>query len=272
MKQEQHNNQETTTVVFKQGFKFYSKHFNGLVEVLEEREDKNQLEVKITLPHGTTWHEEWNLQHTIWGFKSGDYFTKIDATPTQEQGKSMPHKIGDGRIVWEGETYVNEKSGRVLTARQFDEQSKANASQRNESFTLVQDEEALTFNGNESNCRADYEASKEPEETETFFDWCKNSYPYTQVNVAQRNKRGNPIAEMRFRWQTWTKDTDEPLESEWSQLKKDAMWHAAKYLVRQFEKFQKDDMVVKVFNEMNHKQKPTIITLDDARRILNNQT
>lgn len=82
-------------------------------------------------------------------------------------------------------------------------------------------------------------------------------------------KRGNPIARMRFRWQTYTKDTDEPMESEWEQLKNDAVKHAANYLIRQFNKFGKDDMIVKVFNEMNYKQKPTVITLQDAYKITN---
>jgi hypothetical protein len=79
--------------------------------------------------------------------------------------------------------------------------------------------------------------------------------------------KGNPIASMRFRWQTYSKDTDEPLESEWAQFKSDAIKCASRYLIRQFNKFQKDDMIVKVFNEMNYKQKPTIITLADAYKI-----
>ena len=29
----------------------------------------------------------------------------------------------------------------------------------------------------------------------------------------EETKKGNPIASMRFRWQTYTKDTDEPMES-----------------------------------------------------------
>lgn len=82
-------------------------------------------------------------------------------------------------------------------------------------------------------------------------------------------RRGNPIASNRFRWQTYTIDTDEPMESEWDATKQDAINHAAKYLIKQFNKFKKDDMVVKVFNEMNYKAKPTIITLQDAYRLTN---
>jgi hypothetical protein len=81
-------------------------------------------------------------------------------------------------------------------------------------------------------------------------------------------RKGNPIASMRFRWQTYSKDTDVPYESEWSQLKNDAIRQGARYLISQFEKFGKDDLVVKVFNEMNYKQKPTVITLEDARQII----
>lgn len=81
-------------------------------------------------------------------------------------------------------------------------------------------------------------------------------------------KKGNPIASMRFQWQTYTKDTDEPMESEWEQFKKDAIRQGAKYLIRCFNKWGKDDMVVKVFNCMNWKQEPTVITLQDAYKII----
>lgn len=82
-------------------------------------------------------------------------------------------------------------------------------------------------------------------------------------------RKGNPIATCRFRWQTYTKVEDYPLESEWEQFKSIAIMVAARYLIRQFNKFKKDDMIVKVFNEMNYKAKPTIITLDDAYRLTN---
>ena len=77
-------------------------------------------------------------------------------------------------------------------------------------------------------------------------------------------KKGNPIASMRFRWQTYTKDTDEPLESEWARTERDAIISAQSYLIRQYKKFGKDELVVKVFNEMNYKKPPFIITLQDA--------
>ena len=74
----------------------------------------------------------------------------------------------------------------------------------------------------------------------------------------------NPAAEFRFRFQTYTKDDDIPCESEWFQLKADAIRCGKRELVRQFTKFGKDDLIVKVFNEMNSKQQPIIITLEDA--------
>lgn len=83
-------------------------------------------------------------------------------------------------------------------------------------------------------------------------------------------RKGNPIASMRYRWQTYTKDTDLPCESEWEQLKQDAIYQGAKCLVKQNTKFGTDDLVVKVFNCMNHKEKPVVITLEFAKQILNN--
>ncbi len=88
------------------------------------------------------------------------------------------------------------------------------------------------------------------------------------MSYGEEKIKGNPIASMRFRWQTWSKHTDEPYESEWSQLKSDAIKQAARHLVYQYKKFGVDDMVVKIFNEMNYKQSPTVITLDDAYKIL----
>lgn len=85
---------------------------------------------------------------------------------------------------------------------------------------------------------------------------------------SEEKRKGNPIAANRFRWQTWTKDTDEPMESEWAQDKSEAIKQAARYLVREIKRFGKDDMVVKVFNEMNYKRPPTIITLEQAYKII----
>jgi hypothetical protein len=53
--------------------------FNGRVEVLEIDEPNNRLRVSLTKKNDTfnsNWNEDWNLQHTIWGFERGDYFVK----------------------------------------------------------------------------------------------------------------------------------------------------------------------------------------------------
>jgi hypothetical protein len=52
-------------------------------------------------------------------------------------------------------------------------------------FTLKQDGLTLIFEGDFSSCHNDYESSKEPNETETFFDWCKNSYPYKVAHLKE---------------------------------------------------------------------------------------
>lgn len=53
--------------------------FTGRVEVLEIDEPNNRLRVDLTKKNDTfnsNWNEDWNLQHTIWGFERGDYFVK----------------------------------------------------------------------------------------------------------------------------------------------------------------------------------------------------
>lgn len=77
-------------------------------------------------------------------------------------------------------------------------------------------------------------------------------------------RKGNPIASMRWRYQSYTKDTDEPCESEWAPTKANAIELAKWNLLREFKKFGKDDIVMKVYNEMNHKQPMIVITLDEV--------
>jgi len=53
--------------------------FTGRVEVLKIDEPNNRLRVGLTKKNETfnsNWNEDWNLQHTIWGFERGDYFIK----------------------------------------------------------------------------------------------------------------------------------------------------------------------------------------------------
>jgi hypothetical protein len=67
---------------FKPGMVFKSIHFKGDVTVTEVIEKDNNLKVTVHANQATetnvehSWDEEWNLQHTIWGFDSGDYHMK----------------------------------------------------------------------------------------------------------------------------------------------------------------------------------------------------
>lgn len=61
-------------MVLKVGMKFQSKWFNGTTEILAINEKTNILNVQISATgRPSIWTEEWNLQHTIWGFQRGDY-------------------------------------------------------------------------------------------------------------------------------------------------------------------------------------------------------
>lgn len=61
------------------GLKFKSKHFTMKAEVLSVDESNDNLSVLLTSVDGHVWVENhWVLQHTIWGFESGDYFTYPD--------------------------------------------------------------------------------------------------------------------------------------------------------------------------------------------------
>lgn len=55
------------------GMKFTSKWFVGITEILDINKDENTLDVEIHRASGHNHSEEWNLQHTIWGFEQGDY-------------------------------------------------------------------------------------------------------------------------------------------------------------------------------------------------------
>ena len=56
----------------KVGLMYSSKWFAGLCTILSIDKPKNELIVRIDRESGN--HEEnWNLQHTIWGFENADY-------------------------------------------------------------------------------------------------------------------------------------------------------------------------------------------------------
>ena len=56
------------------GLKFKSKWFEGITEILYIDKDNNTIDVEIHRASGHNHSEEWNLQHTIYGFERGDYF------------------------------------------------------------------------------------------------------------------------------------------------------------------------------------------------------
>ena len=64
-------------IELRNGLKFYSIWFKGLVEILSMKDEdipEDEMEVKITPPEGHTWHERWNIQHTKWGFERDEYY------------------------------------------------------------------------------------------------------------------------------------------------------------------------------------------------------
>ena len=55
----------------KHGHQFTGEYFNGIVTPLEIKGET--LAVKCESREGSAWHEDWNLQHTLWGFEQGEY-------------------------------------------------------------------------------------------------------------------------------------------------------------------------------------------------------
>jgi hypothetical protein len=55
------------------GMKFTSKWFEGTTEIISIDEEQNKLDVEIHRASGHSHSEEWNLQHTIWGFERREY-------------------------------------------------------------------------------------------------------------------------------------------------------------------------------------------------------
>jgi hypothetical protein len=54
------------------GLMFTSKWFVGLCTILSIDEPNNELVVHINRETGNH-NEDWNLQHTLWGFENDDY-------------------------------------------------------------------------------------------------------------------------------------------------------------------------------------------------------
>lgn len=58
---------------FKIGMKFCGKWLRGEVEVIGIDSENNILNVEIHNVNINSYTEEWNLQHTIWGFENKEY-------------------------------------------------------------------------------------------------------------------------------------------------------------------------------------------------------
>lgn len=69
----------------KAGLKFTSIHFPMIAEVVNVNEKENELSVLLTRPDGSSsWQEDnWNLQHTKWGFERNDYTAITDTAHTE---------------------------------------------------------------------------------------------------------------------------------------------------------------------------------------------
>jgi len=61
-------------IKFKIGAFFYGKWYDGLTEIISIDKEKNLLRVKIHKQNGQYYTDDWNLQHTIWGFENGEYW------------------------------------------------------------------------------------------------------------------------------------------------------------------------------------------------------
>ena len=67
------NNLNNNKMKLEIGMKFTSKWFEGTIEILAINEEENTLDVEIHRASGHNHSEEWNLQHTLWGFERGEY-------------------------------------------------------------------------------------------------------------------------------------------------------------------------------------------------------
>lgn len=58
---------------FEPGFKFKNVMSDFVAEVKEVQEKDNNIVMKVISPRRQHWFEDWNLAHTINGFKDGTY-------------------------------------------------------------------------------------------------------------------------------------------------------------------------------------------------------
>jgi hypothetical protein len=67
------NNLNNNKMKLEIGMKFTSKWFECKTEILAINKEENTLDVEIHRASGHNHIEEWNLQHTLWGFERGEY-------------------------------------------------------------------------------------------------------------------------------------------------------------------------------------------------------
>ena len=84
----------------KKGFKLKSKWFTCITVVVHVNEEDNDLEVDITNELGNTHHENWNLEHTIWGLENGDYWETNEELPIEKIKPTINYPHCYGKMKW----------------------------------------------------------------------------------------------------------------------------------------------------------------------------
>jgi len=84
----------------KRGIKLKSKWFKGITVISHVNEEDNDLEVDITNELGHKHHENWNLQHTIWGLENGDYWQTDEELPIEKQKPVINYPHCWGKMNW----------------------------------------------------------------------------------------------------------------------------------------------------------------------------
>jgi hypothetical protein len=103
------------------GMKFTSKWFEGITEILAINKDENSIVVEISREGGHSHQENWNMEHTIWGFQRGEYLL------IESEFKNALMEAA----MWEEQLTENEKSTRthsdlrkLVVSRTFDKYEK----------------------------------------------------------------------------------------------------------------------------------------------------
>ncbi len=75
------------------GRKFGSKWFKATAEILNADIDSNEMKVKLTLPSGYFWEEDWNYQHAKLGFRRGEYYYLKSENPAVDSDAQRPSGV-----------------------------------------------------------------------------------------------------------------------------------------------------------------------------------